>query len=337
MLSTRAIDPATAQSPAEDLITRVAWLYYKQKLTQQEIAGATRLSRQKVQRLLERARDLEIIKFDIKHPYHNLLSIEEELRKGYSLRDAVVVPWRKDADEMRKAYAMAAAAYLERQLQGRARCTLGLGWGNTTVHLADYFEPTFPAKNRVRVVSLIGNLTMNVVLNPYIMGMKISEKLDAPFYNIWAPAITQSKERADSFRSEPWIAETLETATQADLVLLSIGEVTNSATLFKMGYLSRDDLERILRKRAVGDILCRFFDIDGNQIDDPIHDRVVGIPLESLADDRKTVIAVAGGASKARAIVGAIRGGFIDVLVTDEKTAGTLVNFNTTGGKERNG
>ena len=311
----------------EDLITRIAWLYYKEKLTQAEIAEKIFLSRQKVQRYLEKARDLEVIRFTLKHPRVNLLGIEETLKKKFGLEDALVIPSSNaHPDILRKSFAMGGAYYLERRLSAAGDCTLGVGWGNTTAYLADYFEP-HTVEGKVNVVSLIGNLMVNVSMNPFLLGQKIAEKLDAEFFNIWAPAIAQTKERADAFKSEPWIHEVLDIACKADVNLISIGEVSQSASLFQMGYLSGDDLKRLTSKGAVGDILSRFFDKDGNIVDDEVHDRVVGIPLEMLKDKRKIRIGVAAGASKIRAIAAAIHQQYISVLITDEYTAKELMNF----------
>jgi DNA-binding transcriptional regulator LsrR (DeoR family) len=308
-----------------DLITRIAWMYYKEKLTQAEIAEKVFLSRQKVQRYLEKARDLEVIQFNLKHPRVNLLGIEDELRKKFGLKDAVVVPSpHTNAEGLRKSFAMAGAHYLERRLAGAGNCTLGLGWGNTTAYLADYFEPQ-NVEEKVNVVSLIGNLMLNVSMNPFLMGQKIAEKLDAPFYNIWAPAIAQTKERADIFKSEPWIHDVLDIASKADINLISIGEVSRSASLFQMGYLSGADLKRLTDKDAVGDILSRFFDSEGTIIEDEIHDRVIGIPLDALCDERKLCIGIAGGPSKTRAIAAAIHQKYINVIITDENTATELL------------
>jgi lsr operon transcriptional repressor len=311
----------------EDIITRIAWLYYKEKLTQAEIAEKIFLSRQKVQRYLEKARDLEIIQFTLKHPHVNLLGIEEKLKTKFGLKDAVVVPSPyTDTDGLRKSFAMAGANYLERRLSVAGDCTLGVGWGNTTAYLADYFEPQ-NVEGKVNVVSLIGNLMVNVSMNPFLMGQKIAEKLDAPFYNIWAPAIAQTKERADVFKSEPWIHDVLDIADKADINLISIGEVSRSASLFQMGYLSGGDLKRLISKGAVGDILSRFFDSEGNIIEDEIHDRVIGIPLDALCDEHKLCIGVAGGASKTKAIAAAIRQKYINVIITDENTAMELLDY----------
>ncbi len=310
----------------EDLITRIAWLYYKEKMTQQQIAERICLSRQKVQRLLEKARDLEIIQFTLKHPYVNLMSVETEIRQKFGLKDAVVVPkGSEDQRSLRQALAEAGASYLERKLAAVSRCVLGIGWGNTTAYLADRFEPQGVA-GKIEVVSLIGNLMLDVSMNPYIMAEKIARKLNAAFYNIWAPAIAQTKERAEVFKSEPWIKEVLDIARRADIYLVSIGEAARSASLFKMGYLSPADLQRLIGKGAVGDILCRYFDARGDLVPDEVQDRVIGIPLDLLADPGKLIIGVAGGPSKVEAIHAALARGYINVLITDEDTAAVLLS-----------
>jgi len=309
----------------EDLITKVAWLYYKEKLTQQDISARVNMSRQKVQRFLEKARDLEIVRFQVKNPYANLLSIESELIEKYSLKDAVVVPYLSDGDNLlKKSFAKAGASYLERIISQHNNSIVGLGWGNTTAYLADYFD-SLPIKTKVEVVSLIGNLMTNVAMNPYIIAEKIANKLDAPFYNIWAPAITQSKERAEIFKSEPWINHVLQIASKANIILFSVGEISPSASLFKMGYLSREELKRLREKGAVGDILSRFFNAKGELVNDEIHERVISIPINKLKDKGKIVIGVAGGPSKLDAIRGALSGKYVNVLITDEETAEKLL------------
>jgi lsr operon transcriptional repressor len=309
----------------EDIITRIAWLYYKEKLTQQQIAERVSLSRQKVQRLLEKARDLEIIQFTMKHPFVNLMSVETDLRERYGLKDAVIAPTSSsDTDVLRRAFAMAGAAYLDRKLATLKKGILGIGWGNTTAYLAEYFEP-HALTGKFEIVSLIGNLMMNVSMNPYIMAEKVARKLDASFFNIWAPAIAQTKERAEVFKSEPWIKEVLEIGCRADIIMISIGEASKTASLFRMGYLTAADLQRLIGKGAVGDILCRYFDAAGNVIDDEVHDRVIGIPMEVFADQRKLIIGVGGGGAKVPAIRAALLKKYINVLVTDEGTAAELL------------
>ena len=325
MRKSRGGKDVTRKETEEDVITRIAWLYYKEKMTQQEIAARISLSRQKVQRLLEKARDLEIIQFTLKHPSMNLMSIESEIRQKFGLKDAVVAPLPSDDPaRAQQGFAMAGAAYLGRKLAAVKKCILGIGWGNTTAKLADFFEPPL-VTGKVELVSLIGNLMMNVSMNPYIMVEKIARKIDATFYNIWAPAIAQTRERAEVFKSEPWIKEVLDIASRADVLLVSIGEASRTASLFKMGFLTPADLQRLIGKGAVGDILSRYFDGGGNFIDDDVHDRVIGIPMDVLGDQNRLIIAVAGGPPKVKAIRAALAKKYINVLITDEGTARELL------------
>ncbi|MDZ7795470.1 MAG: hypothetical protein U5P10_17785 [Spirochaetia bacterium] len=99
-----------------DLISRIAWLYYIKQLNQQEIADKLLISRPKVQRLLEKARDQEIIQFFIKHPNYNLFEIEREIVHKFRIRDALIVPEVMHHNEEKgKSIAQAGAAYLRNE------------------------------------------------------------------------------------------------------------------------------------------------------------------------------------------------------------------------------
>jgi len=75
-----------------------------------------------------------------------------------------------------------------------------------------------------------------------------------------------------------------------------------------------------VRRGAVGDILGRHFDAYGRPIESPLAERIIALSLESLRTIPQ-VIAFAGGRRKADAILGALRGRYVHVLITDEATA----------------
>jgi DNA-binding transcriptional regulator LsrR (DeoR family) len=68
----------------------------------------------------------------------------------------------------------------------------------------------------------------------------------------------------------------------------------------------------------------RFFDREGRTIRSSFEERVIGITLDQLRGVRR-VVGVAGGGRKVDALLGALRGGLIDVLITDRFTAEKLV------------
>jgi DNA-binding transcriptional regulator LsrR (DeoR family) len=81
-------------------------------------------------------------------------------------------------------------------------------------------------------------------------------------------------------------------------------------------------LRKLEAEGAVGDLCGRFFDAQGQQC--LIEPGVIGVSLEQLrALDH--VVAVAAGADKAAAILGALRGGYLNVLVTDTTAAQAIL------------
>ena len=118
----------------------------------------------------------------------------------------------------------------------------------------------------------------------------------------------------------------LKQACGVEQALVGVGTPTEDATIVQMGYLEADDVRALRDHHVVGDILGQFFDASGRVVKLPIHDRRIGIELSDLAQIPK-VVGVAGGLHKVEAILGALRGGFLDVLVTNELAALRLLEL----------
>jgi hypothetical protein len=72
-----------------------------------------------------------------------------------------------------------------------------------------------------------------------------------------------------------------------------------------------------------GDVCLRFFGIGGATVKTPLDERVMSIaPADLMQVPRR--VGVAGGVSKYRAIRAALRGAWVNVLVTDLDTARAL-------------
>jgi DNA-binding transcriptional regulator LsrR (DeoR family) len=90
------------------------------------------------------------------------------------------------------------------------------------------------------------------------------------------------------------------------------------------GILTGEEIERLIALGAVGDIALRFFDADGREVEHEINDRIIGLDLDQIRNIPR-VIGVAGGAEKFDVIRAALRGKIVDVLVTDDRIAGRLL------------
>ena len=307
-----------------DLHVRVAWAYYKEGLTQKQISERYGINRTKIYRLIQEARDEDIVNIDITHPDANLLSLESELAELYGLGDSLVVPYTPDEKIIKAMLGEAGAFYLRNK--GRGFSSLGVSIGDTLQSVAENFEPKEEQKERdIEVVSLHGNLTGKISTTPYTIGNRISDKLNAEFYTIWAPAIADTREAAEHFRSEPWVEKVLNMAGEVDLMLFGIGAMKTSPPYYKkLDLLSAEELDDLRRRGAVADLLGQFVDENGKIIQSSTRDRMVSLPLERLRD-RDGTVGVAGGEEKFEAIRAALAGGYLSALITDELVARKLI------------
>jgi DNA-binding transcriptional regulator LsrR (DeoR family) len=109
------------------------------------------------------------------------------------------------------------------------------------------------------------------------------------------------------------------------VAFLGIGafEGTDSSRLVYAGLLDPATTEQLRAGGAVGDVLCYVFDSDGTPITSGLEDRILAIGLDDLMRVPRRV-GVASGAEKVAAIAGAVRGGFVNVLVTDRSVGMAL-------------
>lgn len=106
--------------------------------------------------------------------------------------------------------------------------------------------------------------------------------------------------------------------------IVGIGAMNNDATIISNGILSKNDFTYLTMKGAVGDVLTHFIDKNGAPVVTNIEDRLVSTPLSTLKE-LNNVIGIAGGEQKVTVIKAALKGGYIDSLITDEETARKLI------------
>lgn len=139
-----------------------------------------------------------------------------------------------------------------------------------------------------------------------------------------APLLASTPEMAAAMLAESSVSEIIRMASLSSFTLVGIGAMDDSATIIKSGMLSQADLLRLRTSRAVGDVLCHFLGADGQLIPTPIEDRLIATPLSGLKA-MPNVVGLAAGAQKVEAIRAVLRGGYLDVLITDEATADLLL------------
>ncbi|MCR4704999.1 MAG: sugar-binding transcriptional regulator [Lachnospiraceae bacterium] len=304
-----------AENDYEDsLMVKSVWYYYMENMTQQAIADRLDISRMRVIKLLEKARQTGAIQFKIPSMFEKRHTLEMDLIKKFGLKDCYAASTDPDGGNLNDSIARAAAAYIANHMIGGSGSYINFGYGDTPsktiAHLARSIE------THISLVSLSGGVG-------YYLPMLGSKIFNAKLYLIPAPLIMSSKEMAEAMTKERSVEEVTNMISLANMTIVGIGAMDDDATIAKTANLTHNDFLLLRMKGAIGDINCHFIDKDGNVVDNDIDSRVISLPLKTL-NELKNVIAVSGGAHKVQAIAAALKAGCIDILITDEETARLL-------------
>ena len=300
----------------EALLARIAWMYYVQGLTHQAISDILNFSRTKVTRLLAKAKKQGIVEISINRKYRVCFELEDELSSCFSLKDIVIVPSGKDEEDSRAGVGIACARYLESFLTNGD--VIGCAWGRSLFHVGNALREE--NDKQITVVQLMGGLSAGGNINPQRIMEVIASKLNAKGVWLNSPAVVESVEVRNALVNDEMIRGALQKGRSCSKALLGIGDVTDRASLLVARSITIGELQELRKLGAVGDILSYYYDINGKQVKSIITERIISLSL----DDLKKIplrIGITSGPGKAPAIVGALRGGYINVLFTDERTA----------------
>jgi DNA-binding transcriptional regulator LsrR (DeoR family) len=311
-------------TPLLRLMARVARLYHEQGLRQAEIADRLDLSQSRVSRLLKQAEREGIVRTTVAVPSGFFPELEERLVAMYGLREAIVADC--DADDDQEAMRMigaAAASYVE--------TTVGTGeligissWSGTLLAMVDNMHPQ-PRPAAEGVVQLLGGVG-NAAVEKHATRLtsRLAEIVGGEARFLPAPGVAGSAQGRRALLDDPFVATAMGWMNEVTLALVGIGALEPSKLLAASGNVVGPEEQRELQALgAVGDICLRFFDADGVPVESPVDDRVIGMELEQLKRPKRSV-GLAGGPRKLAAIQGALRGRFVNVLITDRFTADRL-------------
>ncbi|MBU3172475.1 sugar-binding transcriptional regulator [Clostridium estertheticum] len=297
----------------ELLMIKITWYYYFDNMTQQRISELVGISRMRVVKLLDKARKTGIIQFKIRDGSVNPMRLEKRLADIYGLKDTFIVPSPPNKNETNENIARAAATYISNRLDNSAY--INMGYGDTQSRILNNLATI--TEQPLSVVSMTGGVSFYFPNN-------MSTIFNAKLYLIPSPLLVSSKEVVDAILNETSVNEILRMVQLSSLSVIGIGSMGENATILKSGILNKNDFVYLKMKGAVGDILCHFIDKNGKLIDSNIEHRLIATPLPTISS-LNNVIGVAAGDDKVDAIKAVLKGGYIDILITDESTAINLL------------
>lgn len=194
--------------------------------------------------------------------------------------------------------------------------------GGTTLEAMAERIPRASTQQNVRVVPARGGLGENLSVQANTIASKVASQLGGTSVMLHVPD-RLSEETLQKLLEEPHVLQRLAEIREANIVVHGIGSAMRMA---ERRQLLTNETELLSEQNAVAEAFGYYFNPQGHIVHSMA---TIGIRLDDLSRAR-SVIAVAGGRSKAAAICAAAKGYRIDVLVTDEGAAKEMLQMNTT-------
>ena len=306
------------------LLMEIAKAYFLEHRTQSEIARSAGVTPSQISRYLKEARRRGMVQVRVVDPEGSFDELEGSLRKLFPhLADVVIAPsLASDAESTRDIVGRYAANYLHDVVRPGQR--LVIGCGRTLRALANALLPR--RVSDVSIVQAVGNLGHEAHGIDY---NEITRAVAHPFgarpYFLSSPAIlgVGSGTAAELIRANATIRQVLDMARHGDIYVVGLGSLQSDRLYVRTGMISQREMDE-MKHGVVGDICGRFFDAQGRERQTPFASRIIGIELTDLRRGRLSV-GIACGKDKVDPIVAAVRGRFINALVSDEDTVRSVL------------
>lgn len=299
---------------------RIAYYYHKAGFTQEHIAGKMNMSRQRVNRILSQCLELGIVQINIEGHEKSNVELETRLETMYGLKAArITTPVTEE-----NAYSMlglTAARYLSGVIKNGD--VIGFSRGHAMSSLVRNL-PRMQHED-LKITQLMGSWNSqhpNVNVDDIVH--QAAESLGAATTMLYAPVVVNKPELRASIMSEPYFQEAYAIIRSCTIAAMGIGTI--AATLSNdIPSMEEKEYQQYCDKQAVGEVCAHFFDRDGNPVTTTFDERTISVQLADFRTIPLRIGVAAGLPTKLPAIQGALKGGYINVLVTDQDTAESLI------------
>ena len=312
------------------LIYKVCSLYYEDDMRQQEVSDYLGISRATVSRMHQKGKESGIVRLEVINPVQfSYNKLEKALERKYGLKEVIVVESSAldtKTESVSRMYERA-ALYLSQFFKDGD--WIGVTMGHT-LHNIVKTNRAFEKDKKLMFVPIVGGIGQSTIDKVDVQSNRIAQEFSRKFGGTYtqflSPAVFSEQKAMEYFLKEKSISYIFDDFQKLDTLIMGIGIPQRvESTLVRAGYITGENLEKFARDGMAGDIALHFFDEDGaTEKFRAFNDRVAGMPLEMMKKVRNR-IGIAGGENRAEAIRGAIKGGFINMLITNIDAAEKLL------------
>ena len=307
----------------QDVLGRIAKLYYEYNYTHQQIADLIGWNRVKVTRALQEARQQGIVRITVCSDEPLFVEEERTLCRRYGLDQTWIGPPSQGGQADLENLATVGAEAVQQLTDPGSQVAVGVS--ETLAAIAHTVKPSELMPTTTFVPLQGTNPGLVTPPTPSNIAAVFAAAFGGRSHALAAPVFTGSPEMLRLLEQDENVQRAFETAAGSDMALVGVGGTAERSSIILRADLTEGDAEALRRKGAVGDINARFFDING----EPVETERTALVLGPSLEDFKKIpvrVAAAAGPLKIEALRGALNGGLITSLVTDEPTAQALLS-----------
>lgn len=304
-------------------LVKVATMYYKEGMTQAEIAKKLGVSRSLISKMLINAKNEGIVEVFIQSKSALSVKLERGIEKKFHIKEAVVIETYSLSDEeIYKVAAQEAALYLEK-ISKDAK-SIGISWGKSLRGLVNAYPYT--NQENITVIPLIGGMSANYFdIHSNQLTYDLASRMNGKAKYLYAPNFINSDKLREKLINNRAVTTVLEAGKEVDIALVGIANSYKNSTMFEIGYIDKSLLEDFEKYDVVGDINSRFFNEKGVEVDAYFNEFSIGLKLEDLKKI-PIVMTVALENYKEKAIRIALDNRLVNVIVMTDEMAKKLLD-----------
>lgn len=301
----------------------VARRFYLEGRSKVEIADELGMSRFKIARILDEARDLGLVEVTVRLPAHIDSELSTAVQQRFGLRRAIVVDHAPDPAGDHRGDHRGDHGRSVREELGRVAADLLTELvtpddvlGLTCSRSVTATTHALRSLAACRVIQLTGTLAGPDMEAGSVESVRQAADVGGgKAFPIYAPMVLPDPATATALSRQSSIVQAVEQFDRVTIAMVAIGAWESGLSTV---WETVDPPERAAVSRAggVGEIGARVFDTDGAAVPTRLDDRVLGVTLEQLRTIPE-VIGLAYGAPRAAAVRAALRRGVINSLVCD--------------------
>jgi DNA-binding transcriptional regulator LsrR (DeoR family) len=308
------------------MMTKVAHLYHNRGMVQSEISQTLGISQARVSRLLSAAVEAQIVRTVVVPPMGLNSTLEEALEQKFGLLEVHVVDAVGETDGERSETLGRALANIFEMLPLKDKTIGFTSWSRSMRKFVDSLA-RFPHAKAKAVVELVGGIGEPGLQHEATTATeRLASLIDAQPMFLRVPGVVATTEvKRAILESDSHARATLAAMDDLDIALVGIGNLAfRSERVADGNFFTQSQFDMIKGKGAIGEVDLRFIDENGKPVESKLDELVIGVTLEQLKKAERR-IGVSGGESKQIPTLAAIRGGWVNVLVTDVETAEFLL------------